>query len=549
MNRLVLSERLVCALTMSASCSFKDEVTGEAFIPSTWKKEVNYVDAGMQSSRLKTAEVEVQTTVSSMTAAKQLERGTETEQRQATQASMVGLQYVYNDTAYNEERLAAFLESNKEKMLSMLFRNFKSTVFDNYEPNWSKKNTELSAIYTFTSPHAIEGELHALDVSWNAGGSMIAVAYGRMDTSGWCYSNGYVCVWNLVRPDLDANNPHYTFETDTYATCVAFHPRKSHTLAVGTYSGEVIVFPNILESVPVEYSTSAATNSHREPISMLQWIENLQEPRETHKYFLCTAAQDGMCMYWTPTNKMAAPAAALSIHNKRQLTVGVEAMSCMRSGGGGKGASVPSVGSIIIIGLESGDLGRGRTPFLLGTETSNAATSLELDWLDGHEGPVQSVSTSPFFRHLLMTCSSDGSAHLYNDLERTPLLTLQPSAETKHFLYDAQFSPFRPSVVAMVSRSSFLHIFDLQHSQSKPLYSTEAGVDGAPVVTLSFNESSADWLATGDTRGYVRLWRLPTEVSQSTDRERAAVRMEQHAGKERNRTEKDPIHELLGFSL
>lgn len=548
-----------------APCEFHDQVTGEVSIPSSWKREVTVTEDGTQTAPLKTKATGVQTAGSSTQAdggsQVRLDKETETLGPLMGQASLVGLQYVYQNTAaYSEERLAAFLESRRDALLQMLNRNVKnSSVFEHYEPNWSRKSTELSAVLTLSSPHAMEGELHALDIAWNASGTVLAVAYGRMDTSGWCYSGGYVCLWNLMRPDMDASNPHYTLEVDTYATAVAFHPRNAFTLAVGTYSGEVVVFLNVTESVPTSYSSinGGSPLQHQEPITKLQWLRNPQELRESHRYLLCSAALDGQLLYWTPSNKLSAAVSALEVRNKRHAAVGVTALAYLHQEQarlGAKDAKVPNTGNTLVLGFESGEVGRGQTLMTtVGEPTPTTSTTpLTLDWVDGHRGPVQAISASPFFRHLFASCSSDGAARVYSDLERAPLLTLEPSTETKHFLYSVQFSPFRPAVLSFVSRSSYLFVYDLQASPSRPLYSMEAGVDGSAVVSLRFNEASPDWMATGDTRGCVRVWRVPTEASQPTEQERAAVRLEQHAGGKGDTagaSAKEALRQLFGFSL
>lgn len=57
-----------------------------------------------------------------------------------------------------------------------------------------------------------------------------------------------VGVWNYMRSDLNPHVPHITIELDSFATTVAFHPTNSQTLAIGTYSGEVVVYENVNES-------------------------------------------------------------------------------------------------------------------------------------------------------------------------------------------------------------------------------------------------------------------------------------------------------------
>ncbi|EPY39335.1 WDcontaining protein 34 [Angomonas deanei] len=543
---------------------FKNQLTGEIYIPSTWQKKVSYAESAVQTVPLEKVEVEVQTTISSLQTVDQLDKNVSTsEDKKPLKAVMEGLQYAYAGVEYDHEKLATFLEAAKEDMLAILYKNAKSSAFDNYAPNWSKQNTDLSEVYTFTSPHATDGKYHALDISWNSNGTMLAVGYGRIDTSGWCYKGGYVCIWNLIRPDLDCNAPHYTLETDTYVTCLSFHPTNSQMLAVGTYSGEVIVFPNVYDSVPEEYSSNQSPVNHQEPITSLYWLLNLQEIRDKNRYLLCSSGQDGQITFWSPQNKMTSPIAVYGVKNKRRIPVGIQTMCHSRSAASDKDSiNTATLDAAIMIGLESGDLGRGRTGFInvdADPAIQQGVQSIELDWMDGHRGPIQKVCPSPFFRNLFATCSSDGSAHLYTDMERSPALLLEPSTETKHFLYDVQFSPFRPSVLALASRSSSLHLYDLQKIQSKPVYSVEAGSEGSALVCLRFNPSSPEFVAAGDTNGTVHVWKLPSDLTQMTEQERNAVRA--HAtgntkdaeAKEgavpETANESKAIRALLGFNL
>lgn len=534
---------------MLASCDFKSQVTGEVSIPSEWKKETTVQEAQTQTSELQVVPAETQTDVSSMQVSDQLDKGVGIE-RKAYQASLDGLQYVYAEVQYDEAKLASFLLSSKEALLTILHKNAKSSIFDNYAPNWSRKNTELAVLYTLHAAAVKETGLEALDVAWNTNGTMLAVAYGRADTSGWCYDKGYVCIWNLSRPDLEETKPHYTLETETYATTLAFHPTMASMLAVGTYSGEVVVFPNVTDSVPKEFSSSESELVHTEPVTALQWVSNPQELRRDHRFVLCSASQSGLLLHWSPANALVKPLAAYSVQSRRRLSVGITAFAYVGMQTD-RGTQLPTLDSVLLVGLENGEVGRGRTglvPLDVNATAPCTVVPVELDWLEAHRGPVQALCTSPFFRHLFLTCSSDGSARLYTDLERSPQLTLEPSAETKSYLYGAALSPFRPAVAAVVSRESLLHVYDLQKNQTRPAYSVEAGKDGAAVLSVAFNATAADWLATGDAQGCVRVWRLPTELSQTTEAERAALRANQPSrGEKQESDDASAIRNLFGF--
>nr|CCC89914.1 unnamed protein product [Trypanosoma congolense IL3000] len=532
---------------MPIPCNFKDQITGEVHIPSTSRSNVTFKESGCQTGALSMEDVETQTAISALQAVNRSDKQVGHE-KHPIQATLDGLQYVYAGVTYSEENLAAFLESVEKDVMITLYRNEKSSAFDNYEPGWKQKSADLSAVATLRSTAAVEGDLHALSASWNSSGTLLAVAFGRVDTAGWCHDTGLVGLWNLSRNDVNVNDPHHTIETDSFATCVAFHPAQATVLAVGLYSGEVIVYKSVTDTTPTVMTAGGSATTHREPITFLQWVENLQETRDTHRYTLCSAGLDGYVLFWTLGNKMAQPIAAFATKNRKGAMVGVQS-ACFSRPGGSAGRTTPSSDSVLIVGFENGDVGRAR-PGVMAAVSSNgeeSAVPLDLDWLASHRGPVQCIDTSPFFHNLCLTCSSDGTARLYNVLETTPLATMEPSAETKHFLYGARFSPFRPSVVAVVSRSSFLHIYDLEKSKVKPVVTLDAGTDSTPLMCVAFNHASPDLIVTGDIAGCVRLWKLPSTLMQTTDLERAAVRGKRGRGDEAN--EEDPVQSLFGFPL
>lgn len=531
-------------------CDFKDQLVGEVIIPSSWHKEITSTDATTQTSQLKTVETETQTATSAVSVSEKLEKCEGHDRAMLAQSSLQGgLQYVYTNTPpYDEEKLTKFLEEAEPTLLSILHKNTRTNFFDHYEPNWSRKSTELALVHTLSSPVAIEHDLHALDIAWNCTGTIIAVAYGRLDVSGWCNASGFVCLWNITREEVDPHAPNITLEIDTYVTRIAFHPTESLQLAVGTYGGDVLVYPSVQENVSL--STSQGCFTHKDPVSSVQWVQNLQELREPYRYTLCVASQDGMISIWSLASKLKTPLAIFGVSNRRHCNAGISSITYARSSVDAKGVTAAAIDSTIMVGLESGEVGRGRTPVIMNADNEEVKTVslLALDWLENHCGPVQAVESSPFFRQLFLSCSSDGTARLYNVMESRSQLTLEPSADTRHFLYDAQFSPFRPAVVAVVSRSSHLHLYDLQKSTAKPMFSSEAGVDGAAVVCVKFCESSAEWIATADTRGNARVWKVPTNMTQQTEVERSVLRS-LHENKKGEAPQPNLLRDLFGFSF
>lgn len=535
------------------SYDFKPQLIGEVYIPSR-EKASSSQEVGTQSEVLRISRASTQTDVSSVQVSEKLEKGEGHERLKLTQASLQGgWQYIYTNAEYDEEKLANFLESTESRLYSILQKNVRMNSYDNYVPNWSKRSTELSLVYTLSSPVAMEHELHALDVAWNFTGAVLAVAYGRLDVSGWCNTSGCACVWNFSRSDMDVYTPHFTLETDTHVTKVEFHPKQTSCLALGTYGGDVVIYPNFAE--PQNFSADQGNFSHRYPICSLEWIQNLQETREVHRYILCVGSQDGKLSMWSLANNLKTPLRVYNVDNRRHVSTGVAAVTFARPPIQDRTVNIPSIDNAIIVGLENGDVGRGRITLLprvdeLKEGAPVVPVPLPLDWMKSHYGPIQTIQSSPFFRNLFLSCSSDGTVRLYHLIDsNAPQLTLEPSSDTRDFLYCAQFSPFRPSVVAVASRSSSLHIYDLQKSKAQPSNSSKAGVEEAPVVCLQFCNASADWLATGDTRGNARVWKLPTELTQQTEVERSTVRNAQRPSHENSTEENQPFREIFGFLL
>lgn len=549
------------------------QTVGEISVKSNWQQEKTFNAAKCQTEPEYKDHTGTQTNVSALTVTEALDKSEGTTSRTALVplARMDGTQYVYNGNHFHEDSLLTFLEGLKDDMLAMLGQNTRSNAFDHYEPNWSGRAETVTKAFTLTAPHIVEAEWHVSALAWNCTGTIVAAAYGRLDTTGWCKQRGYVCCWNLSRRNFDPEQPNQIIETDSYATALSFHPIQPSVVAIGTYNGEVALW-NVSSSEEAQRSMTSqtSTNGHREPISQLQWLQNAQEPRETHRYVLCSASQDGKILFWSPTNKLADPIANYEVQNKRRSVVGIQTMSFMRSTSaivaGAKGRlAPPGLENLMLLGVESGELFRTKPGITAAVRQGTAAAAagssvLEVDHFDAHKGPVNALDCSPFFRNLFLTASSDGCLRLFSTMERTPLCTLEPSSETRHYLYGAEFSPFRAAVFACVSRNGSLYIYDLEQSRSKPIFSAEASVDGTAATALSFNPTSAQYLATGDAKGHVTLWQLSSELTQLTDLERNATRSMEAASPSRGpssgaaaeddaSSKSDPVRSLFGFGL
>ena len=545
---------------------------GELSVESTWQQSKRMSSTKAQTDEMQREAVEVQTDVSSLKVSEQLDKnqGTDDTSQAIPSAHSDGMQWIYPGGHFDEGALAAFMKDVEIDLIAELTANSKSNAFDNYEPNWKEKQENVSLSVTLTPPFAAEQEWHACSLSWNCTGSSLAIAYGRLDTVTWCESKGYCCVWHVSRPDVQGDAPHVTLEADAYVHSVAFHPTMPSLLAAGTYNGEILIW-DISEEAPRPMSSIMCTNAPREPVTKLQWLLNVRETREAYRYVLCSGSQDGKILFWSPQNQLKEVLAAYDVQNRKRNVVGVLSMGFVVAGGstaiGNKG--IPGVENLMIFGTETGEVFRtkpGAAVADANAKEKGARNSvLEIDHFETHSGPVHSIDCSPFFRNLFLTASSDGSVRLYSTLERTPLSSLEPSTESRHFIYASQWSPFRPAVIAMASRSSAVYIYDLEKSKTKPCITVEAGFEGAPVCSVAFNRGDSSVLASGDMRGSVKVWKLSTELAQPSDLERLAVRFNEGGAAKQAQTARDessfveegedqqettnPLRQLFGFAL
>lgn len=396
----------------------------------------------------------------------------------------------------------------------------------------------------------------------------------------------------------EVEGPLILLETDAFATCVAFHPTVPTLVAAATFSGEILLWDisstddasassvkplcsnfgshqqggqsSSSSSSPTSSSIAAAGNSttsasvtNKDPINKLVWIQNPREPRESHKYLLCSAASDGTIAFWTPGNKFAEPVGLGTLQNRRRATLGVQSLAFLSTaisssggasaGGGGSSAAgkrIPTQEAPMVMATDSGDVVRGKVPpkaTVIPTtasaskataSTASAKTSPQqqqavplnnTEFFESHSGPTNAIDASPFFRNIFLTCSSDGSIRLYSLLDMQHKLALVPSPDTKHFLYSASFSPIRPGVIATCSRSSQIHIFDLTESRVKPAFTIDrAGTEDSAVLCLGWSSHGSSF-ATGDAKGCIRIWSVASSLCETTELERFAIR---HAEKQ-----------------
>lgn len=129
---------------------------------------------------------------------------------------------------------------------------------------------------------------------------------------------------------------------------------------------------------------------------------------------------------------------------------------------------------------------------------------------DKHSGPVYDVQFSPFHRNLFLSVATDSTARLYSVLQPRPVHVIEPSAAS---LFGVSWSTARPLVFAVATADGNLALYDLKRSRGKPDVVLKVTTDRSPVYGVAFNPKDGNLLATADAQGFVKVWRLSTQLS------------------------------------
>lgn len=140
-----------------------------------------------------------------------------------------------------------------------------------------------------------------------------------------------------------------------------------------------------------------------------------------------------------------------------------------------------------------------------------------------HIGSCLDISFSPFHHNLFLTCSSDGTVHLYHILSSPPILTWEPSSSG---VVAVRWSTTRPSVFSCTCSNGMVFVYDLTHSKTSPITEMapieEAG-ELSKGMAMSFNTHRKDLLGVGMNRGRIHIWRLKSTLTDQAEGDQQTI--------------------------
>ncbi|KAF4045262.1 WD domain G-beta repeat [Phytophthora infestans] len=413
--------------------------------------------------------------------------------------------------------LERYLEESEEKDITELFRL--QFDYDTYfQPQQGTATTTTTGSLSLL-------RLSCTGVSWNATGSVIAVAYGRFDHSGWCNYRSALCLWNVFQSDLNQQKPSLVLETSSGLMCVAFHPQNPSVVAAGSFNGEVFVW----DMEPAEYkfySSGIGDYFHREPVTKVAWVYDIQ----TADYNIASVSGDGKILFWRVKDKLAFPVEGYVMHlpqgiggpesksnndDTRSPVIGGKALAFSSTDKASRAFVIGSEGGVVArcfakaaTNVRSSDFkgdkkwtataarlvsklptskipaARRQVEAYASVKRSKEVTLATvyearldptiifpsaMDFVfEAHTAPVYDASFSPFRKSIFLTASADGTTRVYSTMQRELLLSFEVSPSSA-YLYAAEWSRTRPMVFAAASEDGNVYVFDIKADRVSPV--------------------------------------------------------------------------------
>lgn len=481
--------------------------------PSCWKKSRSVKDSECQSEdqQLTLTETQVIFREDAETQTDEQIKETHVDEGQLNQPSLV--KFLVKVTPIMEEELAAAARSR---------------AFDGYEPATEKIDSEVRKLHVLV--HGNQEDIRASALSWGPSGSVMAVSYEMEAHSDWCDHLTQLCIWNLNRRDFDPDKPYKTIQASSCLTVVQFHPRDPAYAAAGGFTGEVYLWSVSRDNDPL-IAVSSSMSGHREKITSLHWINATTTAEGSLRHTqLLSAALDGKIILWnidtntqalTPSKRFCIPAEHIPRSLKAKVRARTElGITCLDLNTEDE--------NIILLGTEAGAVFQGSLAAILPVQGPDKDSDEGPEFLDPvsvsfqpHRGRILEVRCSPFARDLFFSLGSDRELRLWSLLQpHAPLTILHAEATIP---LRAQWSPFRPAVLALTSSQGQLFLYDLRQSVSRAalsVKSSDRSVILPSLCSLAFNASTPGWIGAGDAHGGVHVWKLPPQWSDTDQQTR-----------------------------
>jgi WD40 repeat protein len=336
---------------------------------------------------------------------------------------------------------------------------------------------------------------------------LLAVGYGSFVCQK--HQGGLVCIWSMRNPSY----PLWWFELESGITSLDFS-KAGGVLAVGTYSGNVVVCDVKARSSEPVITSDGSPGKHSDPVWAVKWLDT-----GTLTPMLVTTSTDGRVTRWNITKgfefddlmKLKRTVRRDPLHITPKMSnlarnLKQEAFISRLTGGTTFDFSKQDE-RVYIAGTEDGYIHRCSTSY---SEQYMMSYS-------GHMGPVYNLQWCPFQHNLFISCSADWTVRLWSSEHSSPLLTFQNNNDE---VYDVQWCPTNSTIFATATKGGSMEVWDFSVSTVKPIFVySKSGVSMTCVLFNKYNST----VVAGDSGGSISVLRLfGTRLEGITDEEHKA---------------------------
>jgi dynein intermediate chain, cytosolic len=272
--------------------------------------------------------------------------------------------------------------------------------------------------------------------------------------------DGLVQVWNTHMHD----RPEYVFTAQSDILTAKFSPYHPNLIVGGSYSGQVLLWDTRAKAAPVQ-KTPLTGYGHAHPIYSVDIVGT----QNANNIISCST--DGVVCGWS-MDVFAQPQELLELKNPTQAKVAVEDVSptCL--------AFPQTDPTFFLVGSEEGTIFPCHRYDRAGAK---AGVDKKISYR-GHTAPVMSVDFHPAkgpvdLGDLVISSSLDWSVKLWK--VRPPAATSTTGSDgniaplidfvREDVVYDARWSPIKPSVFALVDGAGWLELWDIAVETEEPV--------------------------------------------------------------------------------
>ncbi|RCI14951.1 hypothetical protein L249_6764 [Ophiocordyceps polyrhachis-furcata BCC 54312] len=319
--------------------------------------------------------------------------------------------------------------------------------------------------------------------------------------------DGLVQVWNTHMQE----RPEYVFTAQSDILAAKFSPYHPNLIVGGSYSGQVLLWDTRAKSAPVQ-KTPLTGFGHAHPVYSVDIVGT----QNANNIISCST--DGVVCGWS-MDVFAQPQELLELKNPTQTKVAVEDVSptCL--------AFPQADPTSFLVGSEEGTIFPCHRYDRAGAK---AGVDKSISY-KGHTAPVMSVDFHPArgpvdLGDLVISSSLDWSVKLWK--VRALAATSTTAVGDGHIaplidfvredvVYDARWSPVKPSVFALVDGAGWLELWDIALETEEPVsrISPSARHDSRAMLSKSLNKvawepNDGKRIATGGIDGSLTVFEV-----------------------------------------